>query len=210
MKQFFLAMALIAVPVASFAAFQVYFAPARPSETSLGDLSGLAAIVADVQTIAKTGDLAAGEKRITDFETEWDARESGMRPLNEAAWGRIDDAADAALHALRQAAPEPQKVTETLDALVALLDNPYGSGEAAAGLKTVAGIPVSDGSGHPLACEDMVKALQGALDAGTIPADKKAAAADFQAKAIERCNADDDAHADAFSAQGLALAGSGQ
>jgi hypothetical protein len=67
---------------------------------------------------------------------------------------------------------------------------------------------VTDASGHPLACEAMIEALRGAIAAGSVPADKQAAAAEFQTKAVERCNADDDAHADAFSAQGLALASS--
>jgi hypothetical protein len=53
----------------------------------------------------------------------------------------------------------------------------------------------------------MLKLLGAALDGGKIPDANKAAATDFQAKATERCNADDDAHADEFSAQGLALAG---
>jgi hypothetical protein len=206
MKQIFLALALIAVPVALFAAFQLIFLSPPPAEASLGDLAGLGAIVADVRSIAETGDLAAAEKRIADFETEWDDGESGMRPLNEAAWGRIDDSADAALRALRVAAPEPQKVAATLAALASTLDDPYGSGGAKAGLETVAGIPVSDQSGHPLACEAMIEALRSAIDDGKVPADKKAAAADFRAEAVERCNADDDAQADAFAAQGLALA----
>jgi hypothetical protein len=206
MKQIILALSLIAVPVALFAAFQLFFLSPPSAEASLGDLADLRAIVADVRSIAETGDLAAAAKRVADFETEWDARESGMRPLNEAAWGRIDGAADAALHALRAAAPEPRRVATTLAALASTLDDPYGSGGAEAGLETVAGVPVSDQSGHPLACEAMIEALRSAIDAGKVPADKRPAAADFRAKAVERCNADDDAQADAFAAQGLALA----
>jgi len=210
MKQAFLALMLIAVPVALFTAYQFYLAPARSSGTSLGDLSGLKAIVADVRAIARSGDLAGAEKRITDFETAWDSRETAMRPLNEAAWGKIDDAADAALQALRDAAPKPHEVAATLDDLLAILENPYRSAGDVAGLQVVAGIPVTDASGRPLACETMIQALRSAIAAGAIPDDRKAEAEDFEAKSVERCNADDDAHADAFSAQGLALSGSGQ
>ena len=48
--------------------------------------------------------------------------------------------------------------------------------------------------------------LKDAVAANKIPTDKVFAATDFVTKALERCNADDDTHADEFSAQGLALA----
>ncbi len=81
-KQALLATVLIAVPAAIFTAGEVLLAPPAQSEQSLGDLSALTAIAADVQKIAATGDLAAAEKRITDFETEWDKNQDTMRPLN--------------------------------------------------------------------------------------------------------------------------------
>ncbi len=211
MKQFLLATVLIAIPVAGFSAFQVYLAPVATAEAaqpaSLGDLSGLKAIIVDVQGIVKTGDMKAAEARITDFETAWDKDQDTMRPKNKAAWGTVDDAADAALHALRAKQPDADQVNKTLAGLVTTLDNPYGdSAQASGGVKTVAGVAVTDESGHPLACEIMLKIVQAALDGGKIPAAKVADAKGFQDKALERCNADDDAHADAFSAQALALA----
>lgn len=212
MKQFLLAVVLIAVPVAAFAGFQIYLSPPRAplpssSSASLGDLSNLKTIGAEVLAIAKTGDFVAAEKRITDFETAWDEAESTMRPKNPAAWGTVDDAADAAIHALRAQAPDGARVKETLSALIAVLDNPSGIADSAAGRKLVSGVAVTDAGGHPIACEEMIKALRGALDGGRIAQANVTAASDFQSKAIERCNADDDAHADEFSAQGLALAG---
>ncbi|MEJ1937245.1 hypothetical protein WDZ92_44190, partial [Nostoc sp. NIES-2111] len=72
----------------------------------LGDLSSLQAIVTDVQAIARTGDFAKAEKRITDFETLWDKDEETMKPMNKKAWHHVDDAADAALKALRTKKPE--------------------------------------------------------------------------------------------------------
>lgn len=211
MKQFLLATVLIAIPVAGFTAFQVYLAPASTAEAaqpaSLGDLSSLKAIILDVQGIVKTGDLKAAETRITDFETAWDQAEATMRPKNKEAWATVDDAADAALHALRSKQPDAATVNKTLADLVTTLDNPYGdTAQAAGGVKTVAGIAVTDESGHPLACETMLKSVQAALDGGKIPAAKVSDAKGFQDKALERCNADDDAHADEFSAQALALA----
>ena len=97
MRQFLLAVMLIAIPATAFAIFQIFLAtaPASVPAASLGDLSNLKTIVADVQKIAETGDLAAAKERIADFETAWDDAEATMRPLNEAGWGHVDDAADA-------------------------------------------------------------------------------------------------------------------
>jgi len=90
----------------------------------LGDLSSLQAIVSDVQSIAKTGDFAKAQTRITDFETLWDKDEEAMKPMNKKAWHHVDDAADAALKALRTKKPEGSEVSSTLSDLAAALDNP--------------------------------------------------------------------------------------
>ena len=211
-KQFLLAAVLIAVPVAAFSAGYVYLAPpAEDTQASLGDLSPLKSIAMDVQSIAAKGDLVAAEKRITDFETLWDQDEAAMRPLNQDAWGTVDDAADAAIHALRASSPDQAKVANAVKDLIATLDNPYGNGStgSASGPKMVKGIAVTDESGHPLACEEMIKALRAAIDAGKVPSGSADAAQSFVSQAVERCNADDDANANNFSAQGLALASQG-
>ena len=207
MKQFLLAFVLIATPVTAFAGFQMYFSPPPPSAASLGNLSNLKAIVTDVQSIAKTGRLDAAQRRITDFERAWDDAESTLRPKNPVAWGNVDDAADAAIYALRTTAPDAGRVEETLSALVAVLDNPSGTTGSADGSKMVSGIPVTDAGGHAIACEEMLNALRAAIEGGKIVQTDLATARDFQSKAIERCNADDDMHADEFSAQGIALVG---
>lgn len=211
MKQFLLATVLIAIPVAGFTAFQVYVAPVTVAEAArpatLGDLSNLKAIILDVQGVVKTGDMTAAEKRITDFETAWDEAEAAMRPKNRDAWATVDDAADAALHALRRKAPDAAEVGKTLSDLVSILDNPYGdAAEAKGGVRTVAGFAVTDESGHPLACETMLKSVHAAIDGGKVAAARVDDAKSLLDKAMERCNADDDAHADEFSAQALALA----
>ena len=90
----------------------------------LGDVSGLQAIVTDVQAIAKTGDFAKAQTRITDFETLWDEDQDMMKPMNKKAWHHVDDAADAALKALRTKTPEATEVINTLSELAAALDNP--------------------------------------------------------------------------------------
>lgn len=92
--------------------------------TALGDLSAYSAIIADVQKSADQADFKAAKKRIKDFETKWDVEHTKMRPLNVELWGHIDDAADAALQAVREAKPVAATVKTTLASLAAELDNP--------------------------------------------------------------------------------------
>jgi hypothetical protein len=205
MKQILLATTLITLPVAAFSAYMMATAPTAITQPSLGDMAPMQAIVADVQTIAATGDLAAAATRITDFETAWDDAQATMRPLNPAAWGAVDGAADAALSALRKASPAADQVTETLAALSATLANPTATTATTVAATTVAGIAVTDDTGRPLPCEVMLKTLATALTTAKLPPATLTNATDLQSKALERCNADDDAHADAFSAQALAL-----
>jgi len=126
MKQFFLAVFLIAMPVIAFSAFQSYFTsvPAVAGTAALGDLTAMQAVVKDTQAIAEKGDLAAAEKRITDFETLWDAGEPTLRPMNKDAWSNVDSASDGALKALRSKTPDAAKVKATLQALLAALVDP--------------------------------------------------------------------------------------
>jgi hypothetical protein len=208
MKQIILALLLTAVPVAAFTGFQVYMLPyqAVPAEAkSLGDLSAMSAIVTDVTAIAAGGDFVKAETRITDFETAWDDAEATLRPMNPDAWGVVDEAADQALRSLRKGTTDAAKISAALGTLTAALANPVAStGGGTVG--KVAGIDVTDANGHAIPCETMLKSLRDVIAAGKVAADKATAAADFVTKATERCNADDDIHADEFSAQGLALA----
>ena len=126
MKQILLATALILAPVAAFTVFEMTFVGTAQADASLGNLSPMKAIIADVQKIVATGDMAAAAIRITDFETAWDDAETGMRPLNPDAWGKIDDAADKALKSLRKATPTADVVNPALVGLAAALDNPTG------------------------------------------------------------------------------------
>ncbi len=192
---------LIAVPVAGFVLVERFVLPpaAIQAAASLGDLSAYAAIVTDTQSIAATGDLVAAEKRITDLETLWDDNAATLRAADPAAWGAVDAAADAAFTALRAATPDAQTVTTALAALQATLAAPVPAA-ADQPIQLVAGIAVTDGTGRALPCEQLIGQLKDRLAGKTAPA----AVADLQAKALERCNADDDARANAFSAQALA------
>ena len=208
MKQILLAVALIAVPVIGFTGFTMYNAQASATAASLGDLSPMQTIITDVQKIAATGDFAAAEKRITDFETTWDDSASAMRALDPNAWGNVDQAADGALDALRSTTPAADSVTTTLASLAASLANPTGAAGAdttSVAVTLVSGIAVTDDKGRALPCEDMIKAVKAAITTAKLSDADKATVADLQTKSLERCNADDDQRADQFSAQALAL-----
>lgn len=129
MKQFLLAAILIAVPVAAFGAFESYFSTTQAvaGQPPLGDLSAMQTVIKDTLAIAEKGDLAAAEKRVTDFETLWDEAEPTLRPMNKDAWSNVDAASDGALKALRSKTPDTNKVKVTLAALLAALTDPSKS-----------------------------------------------------------------------------------
>ena len=206
MKQLLLTIALIFIPVGVFAGFHLYLSPVKVSSGNLGDLTSLKTIVADVQTIAASGDLVAAETRITDFEIAWDDRASAMRPLNIDAWRNIDEAADSALGALRDGKPNIGQVASTLTALMSELNDPTTApGGSASAPVAMNGVTITDQNGRFLPCEEMLETLRKALTAAKLSDEKKASAESYQTKALERCNADDDQRADEFSAQALAL-----
>jgi hypothetical protein len=216
MKQFLLATALIAVPVAPFSAYEHYLAPPAAADQSqvsskgLGDLADFKVITNDVQKIAATGDLKAAEKRATDFETEWDDKQASLRPLDPIAWGNVDAAADGLFKSLRNGSPSADKVDAALATLKTVLDtsganaDKPGAGEKGA-KASVSGIAVTDAAGHPVPCEDLINRLKDASSRPDLDSGRKTKADALLNKALERCNADDDQRADAFSAQGIAL-----
>ncbi|MBC2834577.1 hypothetical protein [Paragemmobacter straminiformis] len=203
LRNLLLSVVLIAVPAGGFTLVEtVFLAPAQSpvALSALGDLSAYAAIVADTQKIAATADFAAAERRISDLETLWDRNEPALRPADPAAWASIDDAADAAFAALRTDRPDAAKVQTALGALLSALAAPVAAA-ASQPVQLVAGIAVTDDTGHALPCEELIGTLRDRLAGKTPPA----AVADLQAKALERCNADDDTRANVFSAQALAM-----
>lgn len=210
MKQLLLATFLIALPVALFGAAERWTLPhpveAAVAASALGDLQALKTIVTDVQTITATGDLAKAAARITDLESAWDDAEPTMHPLNPEQWGNVDGLIDTALKSLRAATPAQGPVTDALTALQAGLDNP-GGGSGGGTMALVQGVPVTDAAGHPLPCESMITAVRDTLATVKLTQAAMAPIDDLLAKATERCNADDDVHADAFSAAALALLG---
>jgi hypothetical protein len=212
MRNLLLSVALIAAPVAVFSAGYMLLVPtaqvqaATPTAPSLGDMSSFVTIINDVETIVATGDFAAAQTRITDFEGAWDKAAGTLRPINSRYWGNIDDAADAALSTLRAKNPDAANVTGTLaDLQTALTDPSLSPTNAPKAVASVAGIATTDANGRALPCEVMLKDVAAQSTTAKLAPDALAQMTDFQTKALERCNADDDERADEFSAQALAL-----
>ncbi len=218
MRNLLLSVALIAAPVAVFAAGYTLLTPApapvataaaapTPAVATLGDMAAFTSIVTDVQAIAATADLPAAEVRITDLETAWDQAQPALRPVNVTAWGSVDGALDDALTALRSRSPDPTTVDQTLAALQAALADPMQGQSAVASAvpPTVAGIVTTDANGRALPCEVMLDTFRTSLATATLSDANRATVDALQVKGTERCNADDDKRADDFFAQGLAL-----
>ena len=203
MKQTLLASGLIAAAVFLFIVGRMFLPGAAPEVAALGDLTGMMAIVGDVTAIAKTGDMVAAKARIADLETAWDDAEAAMRPMNPDAWGRVDEATDAALSALRAKVPDAAIVEANLATLAATMADPGTGGAVAGGVVMIGDIAVTDGNRHPLPCEAMLADVTAAASARPPTGEAAAKVADLVAKATERCNADDDRHSDAFSAAAL-------
>ena len=218
MRNLLLSAALIVIPVGIFAAGYTLLTPSQaPAQSqaktgtgpALGDMTPFITIVADVQSLADKGDMAAAQTRITDFETAWDTSQKKLRAVNPTSWGNVDDAADTALSAVRAKTPDPATVKSSLADLMAELKDPArvpGGAATAAGVTTTpSGVAVTDTNGRPLPCEEMLQKVRDGLSGATLAKDKQATVATLQSKATERCNADDDKRADDFSAQALAL-----
>lgn len=210
MRKFIAALLVATAPVIALPLVAAIPTASAATVTELGDLSNLSAIAMDTQKIAKTGDLVAAEKRITDFETAWDQAAGTMQPLSPPKWHAVDVAADRAIEGLRAATPNQSDVDAALAGLVAELDNPgAGTPVAAAATDTTAAagatFAVTNADGSPLPCEVSLKTVRDAAATKT-PSDQ-AKYDEALNKGLERCNADDDARADGFFATAFALLG---
>jgi hypothetical protein len=193
--------AALAIAVMPIAASSLMIAPtyAAVSVSEPGDLSPLGAFASDTLDLATKGSMADATKRITYYETAWNAEASRFDALNHAKWTVIDDASNAAPSALRSNPAVTGDVIAALNALIAAPDNPAMPIEVAAVTTT------TDGNGRPLACEDMLAKVRTAAAAAAPAAADKAKFDELQSKGIERCNADDDKRADDFFGQALDL-----
>lgn len=207
MRNLLLSAVLIAVPALGFTLVEYRMLPpaaavaATSTASPLGDMSAYSVIVADVQKIAMTGDLVAAEKRARDLEGMWDQNADALRAKDANAWGVIDGANDGLFSSLRASQPDQATVLAAIATLQQALSGAGSAGQGG-GVQQVAGIDVTDANGHPLPCEAMAGQVRDGMKAKGSNDPK---VQDLLSKALERCNADDDTHADAFSAQALSM-----
>ncbi|MGN6487314.1 MAG: hypothetical protein ACTHLT_05780 [Devosia sp.] len=176
---------------------------AAAAKTELGDLSALRAIAADTLKITMTGDLGAAERRVSDFESAWDAAAGAMQPKSPTEWAAIDHASDAAIGALRASQPREADAEAALNSLIATLDDPRSVAAAPIAHGAPQAFAVTNADGSPLPCEVALKTLRDAAS-GKTPTDQ-AGFDTLMNKGLERCNSDDDKRADGFFANAFAL-----
>lgn len=124
MKKWLLPLALIAAPILLPTTLSASAANAAQQTAELGDLSAFETIAHDTLVLVDKGEMKAAKKRITDFESAWDKAESTLYPKNKAEWSVIDDAADAAISALRAKKPDPMDAQRSVSALIDTLKYP--------------------------------------------------------------------------------------
>ncbi|MFJ6322027.1 MULTISPECIES: hypothetical protein [unclassified Rhizobium] len=92
--------------------------------SNMGDLSQYQTIASDALALIEKNDIAGAQKRITDFETAWDAGQPTLYYKDKKAWGFVDDAADGAISSLRAKKPDAAKAKAAVKNLIAKMKNP--------------------------------------------------------------------------------------
>ncbi len=124
MKKLFLILTLAALPLVSGSNFVVQPAYAAIKTSKLGDLSALSKIVSDTLNLVNAGDIKSAIKRVTEFETAWDANAGRLQKLDKKSWKKIDGASDVALSTVRYPSATPDEMKKDLSDLIAVLNNP--------------------------------------------------------------------------------------
>jgi hypothetical protein len=203
MKRLILGAALVIAPLAVTVPALLVSSHASAATGNLGDLSTMHQIVEDTLALAKGGNLPGAEKRITDFETAWDAAAPTLRKKDTASWTMIDHLADAAIGALRDSPPSTDAVVPAVEKLAAVLVGP----SASVSNTTVVAFSTRNADGSPVPCEVALEEVRKVSATASVSAGDKTKVMALQDKGIERCNADDDKRADDFFAQALATMG---
>ncbi len=93
------------------------------AKAPLGDLSKFRVIADDSLKIAKTGNLKASEKRITDMESAWNVSANKLKKLNTVSWRKLDLALDRVLFELRADKPDKALCVKALEDMLAVIDS---------------------------------------------------------------------------------------
>jgi len=121
MKKLFLAFTLLALPLGGVSSLVVQPAYAAIKTSKLGDLSAMTKIVSDTLGLVNKGDIKGAIKRVTEFETAWDANAARLQKLDKKAWKTIDGASDVALSTVRYPSATPDEMKKDLASLIAAL-----------------------------------------------------------------------------------------
>ncbi len=119
--QSLLCVALVAIPGFASAQSPAGSTAGTAATSPLGDLSSYRAIAEDALKIAKTGDIPAAQKRLKEFETEWDNHEDSNKKKSYNRWKAIDNQLDLALGKLEAKKPDPVAIDKALNDLIARL-----------------------------------------------------------------------------------------
>jgi len=94
--------------------------PAK-SLSPLGDLTEFKTITQDCLNFVNSGDLSGAKTRVDDLEYEWDNSQARLKPMNPAAWTKVDTAVDQVLRQLRAVHQDAASCKSSLEGLLALL-----------------------------------------------------------------------------------------
>ena len=131
MKKQVLTIAILASSLTVLAQTNTFATPASQTtrisqaqaKAPLGDLSKFRVITDDSLKIAKSGDLKASEKRITDMESAWDVSANKLKKLNTVSWRKLDLALDRVLFELRADKPDKALCVKALEDMLAVIDS---------------------------------------------------------------------------------------
>lgn len=88
----------------------------------LGDLSTFRTITQDTLDLLNAGKRSGATTRIGDLEYEWDKAQARLKPMDTAAWTKVDGKIDTVLRELRAVSPNMATEKSALQALLAVLD----------------------------------------------------------------------------------------
>ncbi len=119
----------------------------------------------DTLAIVDTGNLGRAKSRIKDLETEWDRAEATLRPRSPEQWRNVDKAIDAALQRLRAVSPQAAAARQSLQNLLALLDQTKESMAVSAPAAVSAKLSIAD----VVAALEKLRANESVLDVSFEP-----------------------------------------
>ena len=214
MKQILLATALVALPVAVFSAVEHYIAAppaasasATAEAATLGDPVPFRQIVTDTRALADDRRSCQGRGDPHHrFRDRLGRGRAGLRPMDSGRLGQCRRRRRRGLRRAPRPTARPRKGRDDPGRPAATLADPSATSRRAEPSQPRRRDRRDRRQRSPAALRDHAHRPADALSDGSIASAERQRPRDLQSKALERCNADDDTRADAFTAQALALA----